>query len=106
MEKDFDDLLAGTALTGEGVVKDPWDFPEGYSKLDLEAVHAELAAFGPIVKELQENEVIKENASKLIGATCNVMLDTFYCPKSGEQKSKFEARRQLTGHAASVEACK
>jgi len=59
LEKDIDTLLKGEALTGEGTAPvsenneaKPFEYPEGYSDLDVETSMSEINRFETLGKEL------------------------------------------------------
>lgn len=104
LEKDLEDLLNGQALTGNGVAAAPWEFPAGYTKLDIDAIIKELTAFEAVGKELQDSKTVKAAVDALMRAQCTLTLTTLHDPKTKESKSKFVNERAMMGPTDKMDA--
>merc|ERR1712226_1084833 len=100
---DFDTLLAGGEITGEGCgpaagaageAKVPEGFKAG-SDEDLAKVHEFMTGYKESAKKIQE--ACKDNAKNMMRAFCVMVLNAKMSPETKEWSYKFENYRVLVG---------
>uniref|UniRef100_A0A7S3IZY9 Thioredoxin domain-containing protein n=1 Tax=Strombidium inclinatum TaxID=197538 RepID=A0A7S3IZY9_9SPIT len=111
LEADFDTLLKGEAITGEGTAPaegagDSAEADPGFSALDFAAVNKEVDDFEEVGKALQQDPKVQEAAKTLMRAFCVYLLREKFNPFTGDTTGKFENYRVLVGPSASIDAIK
>lgn len=115
LEADFDTLLKGEALTGEGAWVDgaaaASDSPaeekpkddDGFKELDAAKVEAEIADFKANCERWCTDDKIKEEAKGMARNFCVITFVEKYDPKTGNMKSEYQNHRVIVGSEKQVE---
>merc|ERR1712224_425678 len=112
LEKDFDDLLAGKEITGEGTgaTKPAEEESSGSapaSKLDPAACLATIDEFASTVgPALQKDEKVKEAAKQMPRAFCVMVYEEKYDPRSQSSSVDWKNYRVLVGKQDAINTCK
>lgn len=104
LEGDFDTLLKGESITGEGTTpvlsQEAVKFdktPEGFKKLDFAAVSSEIGSLKPVMEGMNVDVEITKLTSGFRQAFCVLTLEMRYCPNSGTFLGKYDNYRVLMG---------
>jgi len=111
LEKDIDALLKGETLEGEGCGPAKADdnaeaMPEGFKKLDMDAVAKEIEGFQGVFEGFTKDEEMGELAKGFMRAFCVIVLQNHYTPKTGEFVGKYQNYRVLVGPKDNLEKIK
>jgi len=103
LEKDFDALLKGETLTGEGCgpVKQAEGGEEakedGWKELDGDACMKEIDGFTAVGEALQKDDVMKGFTKTLMRCFCVMVYKSKYVPSTGKSTQNYENYRVLVG---------
>lgn len=112
LEQDFDDLLAGKEITGEGTgqtaaKEEDESGSAPASKLDPAACLATIDEFASTVgPALQKDEKIKSVAKGMPRAFCVMVYEEKYDPRTQTSSVDWKNHRVLVGPQASIDTCK
>jgi len=104
---DFNALLKGEKLTGEGCgPAGPGEEDSESKEMDVEAVAKELDAFEELGNEFCKNDVLKAAAKTMPRAFCVMSLQQNYSPATGKNMCKYLNYRVLIGSQANIDLLK
>ena len=112
LEADFDALLNGESLAGEGCgakVEEPdakADLPKGFKELDMAGVSSEIDTLHAVFEGFTKDEEMIKSAETLQRAFCVLVLEMRYSPKTGSFIGKYDNHRVLQGPKASIDKIK
>ena len=115
LEKDFDALLRGETLTGEGCpsVKEEStvevakaEIPEGFKELDLDVVSSELESNYTVMEAFTKDAEMATLSEGFQRAFCVLVLQMRYSPKTGNFIGKYDNYRVLVGPKDNLEKIK
>ena len=119
LEADFDTLLKGEPLTGEGAwvegaagpgaddeAKEEED-DEGFKNdLDAETVHKEVQEFKTTIERLIKDEKVIEEAKGMMRNFCVITVEEKYDEKADKMKIRYQNHRVIVGPEKQVETFK
>jgi thiol-disulfide isomerase/thioredoxin len=106
LEKDFDALLKGETLIGQGCGAAPKapegeskadEMPEGYKEFDMATVGAEINDLHAVFEGFIKDEEMKTSTKELSRAFCVLVLEMKYSPKTEKFIGKYDNHRVLQG---------
>jgi len=112
LEKDFDTLLKGEAITGAGTESENKPAAAGGeadagAEMDFEAHNATMDKFqAEIGPALQADDTVKEHAKGMMQAFCVMVLQQSINVATGKSTGTFQNFRQMVGKQESIDALK